>query len=98
MWVSAEFGCRSERVPSHVAISNNCRRKGPTKPVQTQPEPRQQCGPSVSISKIENDKLEANKKCHKLGQGAAYYAEDDAVWRDGVASGWCNYPGSGSTA
>jgi len=33
----------------------------------------------VSISQIENDKLEANKKFQKLGQGAAYYAEDDAV-------------------
>jgi len=38
--------------------------------------PRQQCGASVSISQIENDKLGAKKKRPKLGQGAAYY---DAV-------------------
>jgi len=31
MWVSAEFGWRSEKLPSHVTIWSNCRRQSPGK-------------------------------------------------------------------
>lgn len=67
------------------------------------PKPLQQCGASVSISKIENDKLEAARKCQKLGQGAPYYyAKDDAVPlrnKRGMVEWWVeSQPGSGSTA
>lgn len=30
MWVSADFGWCSERVPSHVTIRNNCRNRSPS--------------------------------------------------------------------